>query len=117
MDRYPLPAENWKGLGRPAGSKGYKYLDQTRQDGPCKLVLIKPHKVFRAVCIGEGISYDLDEPAGQGSIGVHLAIGGQTHACLMFDGGATILKDSPALTGIGTFKAKSSPAPAACTTP
>jgi cysteine-rich repeat protein len=37
-----LPAENWVGLGQPAGARGYRYRDRRREAGPCSVALIRP---------------------------------------------------------------------------
>jgi cysteine-rich repeat protein len=110
-----LPAANWRGLGSPAGSKGYKYRDRSHQLGPCKLVLIKPGKVLRASCRGADIPFTLNESA-QGSVQVSLRSGSGTGGikyCSRF--GGSILADYHAAEGIsGRFKAKDADAPLSC---
>ena len=36
---HSLPASGWKGLGNPAGSKGYKYKGKNAGDTTCKVIL------------------------------------------------------------------------------
>lgn len=105
-DAFTLPAANWKGLGNPAGSKGYRYADSAGAAGPCKTVVIQNGKRLRARCQGAGIDFSLDEAA-QGGLGVKLTIGNGDRYCMAF--GGIISKDEP-----GTFKAADAPAPAAC---
>lgn len=55
-----LDASGWQGLGKPAGSKGYKYkgvkdLLDPEPKGTCKVVLLK-EKVIKAVCRGVAVS-------------------------------------------------------------
>lgn len=57
---FTLDQSGWKGLGSPAGSKGYKYRgkdDVTDSDpkGTCRVVLLK-EKVIKAVCKGTAIT-------------------------------------------------------------
>ena len=42
---YNLPAANWKGLGNPAGSKGYKYKGTKTPGDPCLVVMLKTNLV------------------------------------------------------------------------
>ena len=63
---FALPAQNWKGLGNPAGSKGYLYKDRKQEAGACIKVLLKEGKL-RAICKGDGISFDLDAGMGDSS--------------------------------------------------
>src|SRR5207244_492158 len=56
-----LPANHWRGLGTPAGSRGYIYSDPLRTDGPCRKVLFKPGRSLKAMCSGAGIGFTLDE--------------------------------------------------------
>ena len=48
---FTLNAAGWKGLGKPAGSKGYKYKGKSDPGGACGSVLIKS-TVIKAVCKG-----------------------------------------------------------------
>jgi hypothetical protein len=50
---YPLPSATpplgWKGLGNPAGSKGFKYKGAGTPSDPCKVVLLK-ETVIKGLC-------------------------------------------------------------------
>lgn len=106
-DTYNLPAAGWKGLGNPAGSKGYKYKGAGSITDPCKSVLVK-EKVVKAVCKGAGIQ--LVTPFA-GDVGIVLAVGTDTkNYCAQF-GGATTKND------VSLLKRKTAPAPGACPTP
>lgn len=54
-DTYALPPGGWKGLGNPAGSKGYKYKGAGSAGDPCKVVLVKPN-IVKAVCKGTDVT-------------------------------------------------------------
>jgi len=70
-DTYPLPSGGWKGLGNPAGSKGYKYKGLGSISDPCRVVLVKSN-IVKAVCKGAGIS--MATPF-TGDVGIRLAVG------------------------------------------
>jgi hypothetical protein len=133
---FDLPYFNWKGLGRnPVGSKGYKYFDKELDDGPCKVIIVKPSPkpgregLVRAVCLGKqpnafgggftGLTYDLSDP-NQQVVGLRLSVGG-TDVCVEFGPGEPeVIKDfgvNLKPTGVGLFKGKGSDAPSGCTTP
>jgi hypothetical protein len=110
-----LPAGGWKGLGKPAGAKGYRYSDRRGDAGPCTSVVVKPGKSVTAKCSGAAIPFTLDEPA-QNSLGVSLTLGDDATQCMEF--GGVVEKDRPAAGNqAGLFKAKSAPAPASCPLP
>lgn len=107
----PLPASGWSALGKPPGTKGFRYRDRSRANGPCTAVIYRPGKVFKARCAGAGIAFTLDEPS-QGSLGVTIEVGSK-RVCVEF--GGAVKKDQP-LAGrkAGLFKAADAPAPAGC---
>jgi hypothetical protein len=125
MQAFTLPSSGWEGLGNPPGSKGYKYLDKTFANGPCKVVLLKPGKLLKAVCMNRlsppnPITFDLaDSP--QGALAGSLSVGPDDAAyCMEFGAttGAPPIKDTPAEDGgVGLFKAKDSGPPTDCTLP
>ena len=80
----PLPAIHWKALGKPAGSKGYKYRDRSLVSGPCKSAKVRTAQ-FKVVCRGSGITYSLDEPS-QGAVAVTLKLGTDLPYCMSFGG-------------------------------
>ena len=109
----PLPSGSWRGLGTPAGSRGYKYGDPGGANGPCKAVLAKPGKL-RASCLGGlgSIPFSLDEPT-QGALVLSLQLGAASAQCARFGGdvrrdagtanpgpgGTFIATDAPAFSG------------------
>jgi cysteine-rich repeat protein len=110
-----LPASNWVGLGKPAGSRGYKYLDRKNLIGPCKVAIFKPGKALKAVCRGVDIDFSLDE-AQQGALHVTMRFGSGTGALKFCTGfGGTVLVDQPLNgTKAGLFKARRADPPAVC---
>jgi hypothetical protein len=120
--------QGWKALGKPAGSKGYKYIDRFYTNGPCKLVLIKPGRLLKAVCLNkkepyDAISYTLEEDE-QEAVAVKLTVGGDDY-CMVFedavpDSGETVKKDwgtGVKPNGVGMFKAVNAAAPGSCPIP
>ena len=112
------PGPNWKALGRnPEGKAGYRYRDNTSANGPCKIVVARPGKVLRVVCLAKTteIPFSLSDSP-QGSLTATLQVGlGRTH-CMSF--GGTVAKDSTAQNGkVGLFFAKDAPAPGSCPLP
>lgn len=84
---FNLPAGSWRGLGNPPGSKGYKYSDAATVNGPCKTVLVKPGKTFKAFCkaTSSPIAFSLDE-ATQASLTLSLQLGLAEPQCANFVG-------------------------------
>ena len=70
-DSYALPAAGWKGLGNPAGGKGYKYKGAGSPTDPCKVVVVKG-AVVKAVCKGTGVTV---APPFVGDVGIVLTVG------------------------------------------
>ena len=98
---YDLPTGGWKGLGNPAGAKGYKYKGAGSPADPCKIVLVK-EKIVKAVC--KGAAVDLAQPL-EGTLGIVLTLGSDSkHYCTEF--GGTEAKNDSTLT-----KRKSAAAP------
>src|SRR5687767_11583873 len=98
---FGLPAGGWKGLGNPAGAKGYKYKGAGSSTDPCKVVLVK-EKIIKAVC--KGAAVDLAQPL-EGSLSIVLTLGSDSkHYCTEF--GGTQVKNDDTLT-----KRKSAAAP------
>jgi hypothetical protein len=124
---FTLPAKEydgssgWKALGNPEGSSGFRYLDRNRTHSACKLVLIKPGKLLRALCKGSQIDgYSLNEDD-QVSVGVKLSIGNNDY-CMLFEDnpqGALRLDQSTGekTSQIGVFRAIDAAAPTSCLEP
>ena len=115
-----LPAgSHWKALGNPPGSKGYKYSDPTLGAGPCKTVLLKSHKMVKAVCAGAGLGFALNTSP-QGHLAVRLTVGPAIAApsfCADFPP-ASVVKDTQAANGkSGVFTAKDATVTSICPVP
>jgi hypothetical protein len=110
-DTFSLPADHWKALGTPPGSRGYRYRDR---GGTCPYARLRAGRLLKAVCKGSGIRFSLDEPF-QGSLGVTLALGatGDSRYCILF--GGTVHRDVQTADGTtGWFRARKAAPPAAC---
>jgi hypothetical protein len=117
MDEFLLPSNGeagsdvWKALGtNPEGKNGWKYRDTTSAHGPCKVVLVKPGRLMKAVCLAKvkPIAFTLDETT-QGELAAMLQLGGEPPYCVAFrqDLGGTLIKDEGTgvrPTGVGLFK-------------
>jgi len=107
-DTFALPVQSaplgWKGLGNPAGSKGFKYKGAGTTADPCKVVLIKT-KIVKGICRGGGIKLD---PPATGDVGVLLTVGSTPMTYLAVFGGDEIRNTADQL------KRKDAPAPPAC---
>ena len=106
---YSLPSGNWKGLGNPAGDKGYKYKGAGTPTDPCKVVLIKTN-IVKAVCKGTGVTIDTPVAAPPAEVAVNLSSGPGTSYCAEF--GGTEVRNT-----VNVFKRKGAPAPSACSSP
>ena len=82
---YNLPAAGWKGLGNPAGSKGFKYKGAGSVSDPCKVVLIKT-KIVKAVCKGTGVTLTPPVTPPPAEVAVNLSVGTGTSFCAVFGG-------------------------------
>jgi cysteine-rich repeat protein len=115
--RIALPAGHWAGLGNPAGSLGWIYKDLGFADGPCKVVVAKPGKLLRAVCLGPQIAFTLNEGVGQVSLAAAIALGADPPQCVAF-APPRVAKDQPAQNGgTGIFKGLDAPPPALASCP
>ncbi len=101
-----LPAAGWRGLGNPAGSRGWRYRDPGGTFGPCTGVTLLEGRSLRIRCSGAGLRPSLDE-AGQGMVAVELGLGSAGPYCVAF--GGEVVRDRP-----GLFRARRAPAPALC---
>ena len=107
-----LPASNWSVLGKSRESVGYRYLDRSQSQGPCRKVTVRPGAWIRAYCEGTNIGFSLDEP-NQGTLRVELQMGSQVQ-CSEFGGKVT--RDFGALVPgqSARFTAVDAPAPVGC---
>lgn len=101
------PGASWKGIGKPAGTKGYRYRDKTGL-GACKAVTIRPHRKIKVTCTAKNgsIPFTLDEVS-QGALAASVSFGLGAPQCGLF--GGLITSDEP-----GTFKAKGATPSASC---
>lgn len=107
---YSLPALGWKGLGNPAGSKGFKYKGAGSGADPCKVVLIKTN-IVKAVCKGAGITLTTPVTAPPAEVAVNLSSGPGTSYCAEF--GGTEIKNTSTI-----LKRKDATSlPSACSSP
>ena len=109
LDGNGMAPFGWKGLGNPAGSKGFKYVGTGLAGDACKVVLVK-QKIVKAVCKGPDTSaYTV--PFTGSYININLSIGTTTKKyCAQFNG--TEIKNTDVL-----VLRKGSDAPAACQSP
>jgi|GEM_PF-2592784 len=109
-----LDSNLWRGLGTPAGSKGWVYRDPQGSSGPCRSAHVKDGMI-RAVCKGSEIVFTLDEVA-QNELSVTLQFGRVfAPRCGVF--GGVVREVSTADAAVGIFEAKDAPAPASCSVP
>ena len=80
----PLPASGWVGLGNPPGAHGYRYLDATGANGPCKRLRVR-HGLIKVNCQGSGVPFTLDEPF-QSSLTLSVQLGSSDAQCARFGG-------------------------------
>ena len=104
-----LDTQHWSGLGDPAGSNGYRYLDLTRSNNGIKKVVWKPG-VLRVIAKGE--HWTLKPQGDLASVWMHFRIGREGEAeeewyCTAFGGEIEVNKR-------GRFKAFNSPALTTC---
>ncbi|MDX2166282.1 MAG: hypothetical protein SF182_04440 [Deltaproteobacteria bacterium] len=87
---YALPASGWRGLGDPAGSRGYLYRGSGTAGDPCRTVRISP-TLIKAKCTGPDVTLT---PPFAGQVGVQLLFGdGGLRYCASF-GGRTRANDA-----------------------
>ncbi len=104
---FALPAAGWKGLGRPAGAKGWHYRGDGSLADPCKSVVVKGNGV-KASCKGAAVSATL--PA-IGEAGIILSLGSDTQRYCASFGGTVVRNDALLL------KRKNAAAPGRCPVP
>jgi hypothetical protein len=75
---FELPAAGWKGLGKPAGSKGYRYRGGRNDD--CRRAKLTPSRIS-ATCTGDAVAL----PAA-GSVDLELVSGATKRYCASFGG-------------------------------
>jgi hypothetical protein len=107
-DTYALPEGapplGWKGLGTPAGSKGYRYRGAGTPNDPCRVVLVR-ETIIKGTCRGTGVTLT---PPFTGDVGIILSLGTTDRYCAQFDDSDEVRNDAT------LTKRKSAPAPGAC---
>lgn len=106
-DLLTLDPAKWAGLGNPAGSKGYKYVDKEQTVGGIKKVLFKPGNkggLLKIIAGGENFPWEIDGP--QDSTWVHYRSEDEWHCAEL---GGDVKKSET-----GFYVAKKAPAPTAC---
>ncbi len=108
-----LPSTGWRGIGKPAGSRGYRFKNPG--GSACRQVKVWGGRQIHASCAGDQIDFTLDE-ASQGSLAVTLQLGIDTPQCVLF--GGDVRKDFGTFGGgRGSFRARHAPAPTGCPVP
>ncbi|MBW2446050.1 MAG: hypothetical protein JRG83_09015 [Deltaproteobacteria bacterium] len=103
----PLDASGWRGLGNPAGSRGYRFRGAT-----CPSVTVRSG-VLSVNCRGSGVGISLDE-ASQGSIATSLQLGYHSPLCVEFGGAVSRDRSNAEARGRGSFSAANAPTPSDC---
>ncbi len=86
-----LDDSKWKGLGKPAGIKGYKYTDKTSSQG-IKTILMKPGRsggMLKIIGGGENLNYGGAIPANPDSMEVYFNVENEWF-CASFGGDVKI---------------------------
>lgn len=103
-----LDAAGWRGLGKPAGARGYRYRDTS--GGACRRTVVKRGRL-KLACTGSEL-FALEGTA-QGALAATVRLGCGAIHCMEFGGRVTA--DVGAAAAAKTrFAAKNAPAPAAC---
>jgi cysteine-rich repeat protein len=101
----PLAETFWSGLGRPPGSRGFRYLDRAATTGVKKVILRSGAAGGTLTVRGRGSAWPYAVTQAQGPIEVRLAVGDEVW-CAAFD---TFLRNEP-----GRVLARDAPPPADC---
>src|SRR3989454_2879811 len=98
----------WTGLGRPAGSRGYRYFDRSRSTGVRKVAFRSGARGGALMVSGGGIAWPYQITQAQGPIDVRFTIGADVY-CAAF---VSFRRDEA-----GRVSAKDAPAPPDCSDP
>jgi hypothetical protein len=116
------PGPNWTPLGNnPEARNGWRYRDRSFSEGPCKLLVLRPGRLLRAVCRAttQPIEFSLDEPV-QESLTVTLRMGSAAEHCMSFGGEVAQdfgVGENPGRRDAGLFKSRGASAPSSCPVP
>lgn len=101
-----LPAENWRPMGKPAGSKGYYYLDRTAAVGVNKVRIMQCENTGGSLKISaRGANWPFTVTQPQGTIRVQLTIEDHVYCARLSD----LQPNAP-----GKLVGKKNPAPPDC---
>jgi cysteine-rich repeat protein len=103
-----LDPAKWKGLGKPAGLKGWKYSDKEAARGGVKVLLIKPNGLLKILAKGAGWAWGL--PGTLDDASVDLYLGGDQYCAAFGPGNGDIKKN----TATGFLLVKDFAAPGSC---
>ena len=102
-----LDSNSWKGLGNPAGAKGYKYTDKSASRGGIKTVLFKPGaKGGLLKIVGKGAGWDQELGGPHDSVWVHFRVEEEWYCAEL---GGDVKKNED-----GFYLAKNAVSPVAC---
>ena len=86
-----LPAANWRGLGKPAGSLGWEYRGAGTASDPCSYGLVSPF-LLGFVCKGAGVTL---APPFAGTLAIVFTVNGSRYSAEF--GGKTLRNDRKVL--------------------
>ena len=104
-DTYLLEEGEWRALGNPPGSKGYRYRGFGNDEDPCRTVVLTPRGI-RATCGDRGEGAITLDPPFDGAAAVVLTVGDDRY-CAEF--GGTDLRNDETL-----LKRSRAPVPGGC---
>jgi len=98
----------WTGLGRPAGSRGYRYFDRSRSTGVRKVAFRSGARGGALMVSGGGIAWPYQITQAQGPIHVRFAVGTDVYCAAL----VSFRRNEP-----GRVSAKDATAPPDCSRP
>ena len=109
--------DSWKGLGSPAGTKGYRYSGKGLVGRPCPTAIIKAGS-FKIKCLGKRgpLPFDLyDRPLAP--IGAIVEFGSEARYCVRFAGPESLADRQNEKMGTRKLVGNDAPAPSGCLLP
>jgi cysteine-rich repeat protein len=100
-----LPRSLWRGMGKPRGSKGFKYVDRRASTGIERVVLKRGRAAGSLRIKGSGRNWPYRVTQPQGSVTVRFAIGDALYCAAASD---------PVRNADGRFVARDAPPPSSC---
>ncbi|GIW41450.1 MAG: hypothetical protein KatS3mg076_2027 [Candidatus Binatia bacterium] len=105
-----LAAALWQGLGKPPGSRGYRYLDPELTTGVRRVVIRRARNGGAIVIAARKSNWPYTVTQPQGSIHVRLSFGSETY-CAAFH---TYRRNEVTPKGVGIVVGRKAPPPATC---